>query len=378
MRNRSFAPIACVGILIASAATIAPASTIGQLAAEVSRARYTDYHVTLESIGMPGTDFDGDGQVLGWRGRWTAGTSTAPVFSESNQDARAWIASQLQGFATASNGLTVRSDNRFQNVIARLPGAAPAAERRTYIVGAHFDHVGNASGTSSTDFPGGDDNASGVAAMLEAARVLTAQAYRHDLVFVAFNAEERGLWGSGDFVNNLTAAERSAVAGMVSLDMVLRPGRNGDPSWAIDLDPHTKNDPTQLAWAERFRAAAHNPDYATGLTVDAIYAPATTNEWGRSDHQPFVLAGMPAFLAIENRSSELSANPYYHTINDASFRAANLVAPGYDYGFATAVTRAVVATFAQEATVVPEPAATAAAAAVLLLACRQARRRDRA
>lgn len=116
-----------------------------------------------------------------------------------------------------------------QNVIARRPpslprrgGAAPVV-----IIGAHYDSQGVAA--SGRHFPGADDNASGVAALLELARLLgRGAAPGVDVWIVAFGAEERGLLGSKYFVRH-APVELRRVALMINLDMVGRQLLEGQP-----------------------------------------------------------------------------------------------------------------------------------------------------
>ena len=94
-----------------------------------------------------------------------------------------------------SFGLDVESDSfsyageNFHNIIARL---RPAGSDPLIIIGAHFDSV---IGT-----PGADDNASGVAVLLEAARILSQMILRTQVLFCAFNLEELNMIGSTAFV----------------------------------------------------------------------------------------------------------------------------------------------------------------------------------
>ena len=119
------------------------------------------------------------------------------------------------------------------NVAGRLPGSGKS--ERVIVVGAHMDHLGM--GTDSSLAPGehaihngADDNASGVAAVLEICKraAATDVATRpFDLVCVAFGAEEMGLLGSKHFVQSLPEAERARIAAMLNFDMVGRLGPDG-------------------------------------------------------------------------------------------------------------------------------------------------------
>jgi hypothetical protein len=110
------------------------------------------------------------------------------------------------------------------NVVAVLPGAGPLAEE-TIVVGAHYDHLGtrtDAAGKKEIR-PGADDNASGVAGVLEIARQLAARKDRQGrrVVFIAFGAEERGLVGSRHYVEHPLVPLDKTVA-MLNLDMIGR------------------------------------------------------------------------------------------------------------------------------------------------------------
>jgi hypothetical protein len=96
------------------------------------------------------------------------------------------------------------------NIIGRIAGTGN--EPNVIILGAHFDAVSFS--------PGADDNASGVAAMLEVMRILAGQPFVHSIRFVGFDLEEAGLQGSRMFVDagGIRAAEK--VIGCLNYDMI--------------------------------------------------------------------------------------------------------------------------------------------------------------
>ncbi len=114
-----------------------------------------------------------------------------------------------------------------KNVIGVLPGANPAGSE-TVVVGAHYDHFGfidvQSQGKKHREFfSGADDNASGVASLLEIARTLARREHPlpRQVVFVSFCAEEEGLLGSSFYVSHpVVPLSRTVV--MVNLDMVGR------------------------------------------------------------------------------------------------------------------------------------------------------------
>ncbi len=108
---------------------------------------------------------------------------------------------------------------RDQNVIGHLPGDAA---RPVVLIGAHYD--GQGLHPAGAAFPGADDNASGVAALLEVARLarLRRPPWQVDLVFAAFGAEEMGQMGSAAYAAEPSVALARVVL-MINLDMVGRP-----------------------------------------------------------------------------------------------------------------------------------------------------------
>jgi Zn-dependent M28 family amino/carboxypeptidase len=123
----------------------------------------------------------------------------------------------------ASNVRTVR------NVVGILSGTDGARKNEAVVLGGHYDHVGFGGRFSSAPdrtgeiHNGADDNASGVGALIEIARVASADPSRfpRSLVFIAFAGEERGLLGSAHYTNH-PALPLSDTLAMVNLDMIGR------------------------------------------------------------------------------------------------------------------------------------------------------------
>lgn len=107
-----------------------------------------------------------------------------------------------------------------RNLLASLPGSDPALRAEFVILSAHYDHLGK---RGDVIFPGADDNASGVAALLEASRSLAAArpAPRRTVLLAAFDLEEGGLKGSYDFVAR-APVPIDRIAAFLTADMVGR------------------------------------------------------------------------------------------------------------------------------------------------------------
>jgi Zn-dependent M28 family amino/carboxypeptidase len=114
------------------------------------------------------------------------------------------------------------------NVIGILTGSDPKLRNEAVVIGAHYDHLGRGgqgslSPRSGEVHHGADDNASGVAGLLELARLLSAQnpKPRRTVVFIAFSGEEEGLIGSNYYVNHPVFPIANTVA-MINMDMIGR------------------------------------------------------------------------------------------------------------------------------------------------------------
>jgi hypothetical protein len=122
----------------------------------------------------------------------------------------------------------VRRNSPSFNVVGVLPGSDAKLKEEAIVIGAHYDHLGRGGQGSLAPregdiHHGADDNASGVAGLLELARMLAAQnpKPRRTIVFIAFSGEEEGLIGSNYYVNHPIVPLVNTVA-MVNLDMIGR------------------------------------------------------------------------------------------------------------------------------------------------------------
>jgi hypothetical protein len=170
--------------------------------------------------------------LVGFGTRHTASSQTDPARGVGA--AGTWITQQLQAIAATSGGkMTVQNQTFTQpvssnipvpttitNVIATLQGTA--SPERFYVVGAHYDDRASDVLDFTSDAPGADHDGSGVAAMLELARVFAAHPAEGTIEFVAFDGEEQGLYGSAFFARQLAAAGDD-VQGALNLDTIGNP-----------------------------------------------------------------------------------------------------------------------------------------------------------
>lgn len=144
--------------------------------------------------------------------------------------ARDWIAQQFKAIAATTNGrMSVALDTYLQaktartpravlesSVIATLRGTSPG---RVYVMSSHFDDCDGRCTDGVGTAPGADDNASSVAAVLEAARVMAATRFAGTIVFACFDGEELGLWGSHHYAAEL-AARHVPILAVLNNDIV--------------------------------------------------------------------------------------------------------------------------------------------------------------
>ena len=117
------------------------------------------------------------------------------------------------------------------NVIGVIEGSDPILKEEYIVLGAHYDHLGyQLESGERVYFLGADDNASGVAAIIELAKYFSEESNRpkRSLIFIAFDAEESGLLGASHFVSSLNEDEQSKIKAMFSFDMVGMYNANGN------------------------------------------------------------------------------------------------------------------------------------------------------
>lgn len=171
----------------------------------------------------------------------------------------------------------VREERTAYNVVGMIDNGAPGV----VVIGAHLDHLGWGDDGSlhrgeRAIHNGADDNASGIAVMLQLARDLAEmdQARANDYLFIAFSGEEKGLYGSNYWTKNPTVPI-GELNYMINLDMVGRLDSTG----TIGVNGVG----TSPAWAEAER-----------ILVGDLKVKTTTSGIGPSDHTSFYLQGVPA------------------------------------------------------------------------------------
>ena len=192
----------------------------------------------------------------------------------------------------ATSPRTFDKPARLENVLAILPGTDPALSKTAFVVGGHYDSMPSSVMDPAADAPGADDDASGVAAALEAARLLAPGRYRATLVFAALCGEEQGLLGGTRLLAFLR--ERGfTVGGFLDNDIV---GADPAPGGPHRVRVFSGGGPDGLDSPSRDLARA--VEEIAGR--DAVRLVLRLDRVGRGgDHAPFVEAGLPAVRLTE-------------------------------------------------------------------------------
>ena len=269
--------------------------------------------------------------------RKLVGFGTRHALSETASDtrgigaARRWIKSEFERYARESGGrLQVEFDEFTQppvarvpkptqlvNVVATLPGRQAESKDRIFVVSGHYDSCVCAQDVldGTSDAPGANDDASGTAAVMEMARVMSKYEFGATLVFMTVAAEEQGLLGSTHWAE--MAKQKSLnVAGMITNDIIgsshaedgrvddkhvrlfaegVPPTKELSPELRTMLQTGGENDLPTRQLARSIKEVAER--YVAGMTVTVVYRKDRYLRGG--DHSPFLERGFAAVRMTE-------------------------------------------------------------------------------
>lgn len=210
-----------------------------------------------------------------------------------NDSVRQILTSRLQelGYIVNGHAFTDRIKGNGQNIIARTS----TLRGRHILLGAHFDAVG----------PGANDNGSGVAAVIEIARIFSELGRSDELKIILFDGEEDGLLGSNAYVDDHPAALDS-IRFMLNLDMI--GGFTGMTHYTIVCEEDGNNQHGNDADSQGYNQ----------ILMDAVRRYSDLNPVCgpvyASDYVAFEAAGV-AVIGLYEYRGQLD-NPYYETVND--------------------------------------------------------------
>lgn len=245
--------------------------------------------------------------------------------------ARRWIKSEFERYSKESGGrLQVEFDEFTQppvarvpkptqivNVVATLPGRQAESKDRLYVVSGHYDSCVCAQDVldGTSDAPGANDDASGTAAVMEMARVMSKYEFDATLVFMTVAAEEQGLLGSTHWAE-MAKQKNLNVAGMITNDIIgssraedghidnrhvrlfaegVPPAKEPSPELRALLQTGGENDLPTRQLARSIKEIAER--YVAGMTVTVVYRKDRYLRGG--DHSPFLDRGFAAVRMTE-------------------------------------------------------------------------------
>ncbi len=214
-------------------------------------------------------------------------------YQSSNEKAADYIEQKLEYY-----GLDVYNQS-FSSTGRNVYGVQLGTDypNQKYIICAHYDDM-----PSGPIAPGADDNASGTAAVLEAARIISQYISEYTIIYALWDEEEGGLFGS-NYYANLAAANGDSILGVVNLDMIAYDSDNDSVG-----EIHIRSIANSLSLKDKMVEV--NTNYNIGI-IPSIINPGTT----ASDQASFWNNGYGALLLIEEYYGG-DFNAYYHTTND--------------------------------------------------------------
>jgi Zn-dependent M28 family amino/carboxypeptidase len=271
----------------ASTSTLVPA--VPALLAQVSVDRMSEHIRSLEGVRHPGTD------------------------PEALERAAVYVDAALKSlqYNVEPHFFTYAAARQYRNIIATRLGVRSPEER--VLVTAHYDTKGYT--------PGADDNASGVAALLEIARVLNSVAFERTVQFVALNLEELGYCGSQALASD-AAKQGWKIEGMINFDTIAYAGKQipqASPVPSITVPEFgdfiaVVGNAASAGLVEMFvQAIGH---YQIALPAVPLVVPGngeTIPDARRSDHASFWDAGYKAVMLTDTAESR---SPHYHQATD--------------------------------------------------------------
>ncbi len=270
------------------------AEAVGRFASQASKSRRSNPEIsTLVSQVDSNRLRSRIAQLTGFGTRWTYSSMVTQVPE--------WIRGEFLaiGYAPAQvrfQQFTVPAGGQQRNVLCSLGDL----RRGIALICAHYDSLSEQPTVSA---PGADDNASGIAALLELASILRGIEIRGGILFSAFGGEEQGLFGSGACAE-IAAAEKWPIDVVINMDMVAYSDPTNRARVIVEYDQgnrNPENDSAAKAYGLLMAQAA--ADY-TSLEVEH------TDIWN-SDYMPFEAKGYACIGAYE-----AGQNPGYHRIAD--------------------------------------------------------------
>lgn len=328
-------------------ATTADAAMIRSMVAEIDPRRIETIIRRLVSFGTRNTLSVQDDP---WRGIGAARDYIRDEFGRINRESGGRLQVELQSFIQPT-APRIPQPTRITNVVATLPGTQPASADRVYVVSGHYDSMCSSPTDATCDAPGANDDASGVAAVIEMARVMAKREFDADIVFMAVAGEEQGLLGAAYFAQQ-AQEKRMNIEAMFTNDIVgnslsdagvrnrstVRVFAEGVPSNETPEQATTRrsvggeNDSPARQLARFIEESGER--FVPGMNVQVVYR---RDRYGRGgDHIPFLERGYAAVRFSEPNEDYRHQHQNLRTENNIVFGD---LPEFVDYGYVAQVAR---------------------------------------
>ncbi len=271
--------------------TVDPDTT--ELVNAVSQQQLIAYVQTLENFGTRNSFSAADRENFG------IGAARQWIFNEFERVGNGRLQVQFDDFNLNYQGFSAEQ----RNVVATLPGSGPGDG--VIIVSAHYDTRPQSATDGFTRSTGANDNASGVALLLETARILSSREWNQTIVFIAMAAEEQQTAGSRHYAQNAFLDGKNVLA-VVTYDAI--GGRSGIRQ-SVRLFAENLRQSVSGALGRYYDYVASL--YLPTFPVDIQDALDREGRWG--DHREFVRVGMPAIRVMESEEEEDLVNSILDT-----------------------------------------------------------------
>ena len=213
-------------------------------------------------------------------------------YNDENNENAICRSSQADVFlvSTAENATV---DGTGENIIVTKKSSTNAT--KNLIISAHYD--------SAEDSVGANDNGSGVAAVLELARILKDTEMPYNIKFILFSGEEKYMLGSRWYVGNLTEDVQKQIIGVINIDTI---AEKSDLGYMAMIEGNKRPDDIEYDDEGLQKLAELNKNCMSDLftSSDRFYLTMATN----SDHYPFALVDIPAVSIVQDWQEGLNVN----------------------------------------------------------------------
>ncbi len=184
-------------------------------------------------------------------------------------------------------------DGTGENIIVTKKSSTDTT--KNLVIGAHYD--------SAEESVGANDNGSGVAAVLELARILKDTEMPYDIKFILFSGEEKYMLGSRWYAGNLTEDEQKQIIGVINIDTIAEKSNLG---YMAMIEGNKRPDDTEYDDEGLKKLAELNQNSMSELftSSDRFYLTMASN----SDHYPFALLDIPAVSIVQDWQDGLNVN----------------------------------------------------------------------